>query len=367
MKSRRESPVKRRNPSGAVVWVARYTDARGLRVSAGTFKLKRDAQDAIDTAYERAIPTDTVGAYAAIWTQRHPRSARTNATNAHRIGRVLAVAVDGLPLCDWPLRELRRRHALALVDHMLTVQGRSASGAVNILRALSAMSEDAITDELAGVNVFKGVRVRASDPRVTNQPKAHVVFTFDEMHALAASVCHHKPPSVLSDEQRQQYEAAIRVLSDCGLRLGELLALERRDYRDGMLHLRGSAHEGVVTEGDQPTKRHVRSVPVPPGLADLLSQLPARLDTRVLFPTPTGYVWRESNWRRSVWNPARDAAGMAGATPHGLRHSYISNLRAAGVDPADLADFAGHSLETANAVYTHALHKSHDAVRQAVG
>jgi integrase len=352
-RQRRESPVKRRNPSGAVVWVARYTKPDGSRVSAGTFKLRRDAQTAIDLAYERAIPTDTVGAYAAVWTHRHPRAARTNATNAHRISRVLDVAVDGLPLRDWPLRELRRRHALALVDHMLTVQGRSASGAVNILRALSAMSEDAITDELAGVNAFKGVRVRASDPRVTKQPKAHVVFTFAEMHAIAAAAGAH--------------ESAIRVLSDCGLRLGELLALERRDYRDGMLHLRGSAHEGVVTLGDQPTKRHVRSVPVPPGLAELLSHLPARLDTRVLFPTPTGCVWWESNWRRSVWIPARDAAGMADATPHALRHSWITNLRAAGVDPADLAAMAGHSVETATAVYTHALNRSYDAARKAVG
>jgi integrase len=353
MKSRRESPVKRRNPSGNQVWIARYTDAHGKRVSAGTFKLKREAQDAIDAAYERCVPTDTVGAYAATWTQRRPRAARTNATNEHRISRVLDVAVDGLALRDWPLRELRRRHAIVLVDHMLTVQGRSASGAVNILRALSAMSEDAITDELAGVNAFKGVRVRSSDPRVTKQPRAHVVFTFAEMHALAAHGGEH--------------EAAIRVLSDCGLRLGELLALERRDYRDGMLHLRGSAHEGVVTLGDQPTKKHVRSVPVPAGLADLLSHLPARLDTRVMFPTPTGCVWRESNWRRSVWIPARDAAGMASATAHGLRHSWITNLRAARVDPADLAAMAGHSVQTATAVYTHALNRSYDAAREAVG
>lgn len=353
MRSRRESPVKRRNLSGTVVWVARYTDARGMRISAGTHKLKRDAQAAIDAAYERAVPTDTVGAYAATWTQRHPRAERTNATNDHRIGRVLDVQVDGLAFCAWRLRDLRRRHAFALVDHMLVEQGRSASGATNILRALSAMSEDAITDELSDVNAFKGVRVRASDPRATKPPRQYPVFTFEQMHALAAAAGEH--------------EAAVRVLSDCGLRLGELLGLERRDYRDGMLHLRGSAHNGRFTEGDQPTKRHVRSVPVPPGLADLLALLPARLDTRVLFPTPTGLIWREENWRRSVWNPARASAALVAATPHGFRHSYVSNLRAAGVDPADLASMAGHSVETATARYTHALGRSFDEVRKAVG
>ena len=54
------------------------------------------------------------------------------------------------------VRELRRRHALALVDHMLRIQGRATTG-VGILRSLSAMAEDAITDEVPDLNPFKGV------------------------------------------------------------------------------------------------------------------------------------------------------------------------------------------------------------------
>lgn len=47
----RESPYKRLYPNGRVRWVARYTNAEGRRVSAGTYGLKRDAQAAIDRAY----------------------------------------------------------------------------------------------------------------------------------------------------------------------------------------------------------------------------------------------------------------------------------------------------------------------------
>lgn len=68
---------------------------------------------------------------------------------------------EGIPLKDWPLRELRRRHTLALVDHMLRTEGRATTGAVSILRALSAMAEDAITDEVCDLNPFKGFRIRA--------------------------------------------------------------------------------------------------------------------------------------------------------------------------------------------------------------
>src|SRR5262249_42292245 len=146
---RRESPIKRRNPSGKIVWVARYTGRDGKHHIAkpkwnrgkGTFERKADAQRAIEEAYGISEKPDTLGDYAATWTERHPRAERTNATYDHRISRVLDVEIEGIPLKDWPLHELRRRHTLALVDHMLRNEGRATTGAVGILRSLSAMAE----------------------------------------------------------------------------------------------------------------------------------------------------------------------------------------------------------------------------------
>lgn len=359
---RHESPVKRTYPNGTVRWVARYTDPDGVRRSAGTFELKREAQDAIDAAYEVPLAADTLGAYAKTWTRRHPRGARTNKTNDHRISRVLDVRVERRRLRDWPLAELRRRHAYELVAHMLTDQGRSATGAVNILRALSALCEDAITDDLCGANPFKGVKVRANDPRVTKPARKPTVFSWEQMHSFA--------------EAAGEHEAMIRVLSDCGLRLGEMLGLERRDVIGDTLHVCGSAYEGTFTPGDQSTKRHVRPVPIPPALAALLAARPVRIDTPLLFPTPTGKLWRESLFYRDVWRPVRSSEDdegnllfpdMQAATPHAFRHSWLTHLAAAGIDPADLAAMAGHSVATMHGRYVHALGRSHDAAREAVG
>jgi integrase len=188
------------------------------RRSAGTFGRKHEAQDAIDAAHaaqERGAP-ETVGAYAASWTERHPRSKRTNTTNDGRVRQVLDVELDGRRLRDWQFRELRRRHALALVAHMLTVQGRAAGGAQNVLRTLSAMAEDAITDEVADMNWVRGVKVRANDPRATKPRREPRVLSFEQMHDFAAAAGSH--------------QAMIRVFSDCGLRLGEVLGLERGDF-----------------------------------------------------------------------------------------------------------------------------------------
>src|SRR6185437_10070660 len=115
-----------------------------------------------------------------------------------------------------------------------------------------------------------------------------------------------------------------------------------------------------------PTKKHVRKVPVPPGLTGLLDEMPRRIDTPLLFPTPRGRMWFSENFRRDVWTPTQKASVLP-IRPHDCRHSWVTHLMAAGVDPADLADMAGHGIDTASARYTHALRRSYEDVRNAVG
>jgi len=362
---RRESPVKRRNPSGKVVWVARHTGRDGKHHIAkptwnrgkGTFDRKADAQRAIEEAYGLSDKPDTLGEYAETWTERHPRSERTNATNDHRIGRVLDVEIEGIALADWPLREVRRRHALAVVDHMLRVQGRATTGVVGILRSLSAMAEDAITDEVCDLNPFKGIRIRAADPRAKKKRRPIRIFSFEQMHRFA---------KVAGD-----YEAMVRVFTDTGMRLGEVLPLRSEDFDGEMIKVRRTAHEGQILEGtktDHGEQDAGRVVPVPATLAWMLE---AQInlndpDTDLLFTTPTGRMWRERNFYRDIWKPTQQASGLD-IRPHECRHSYVTHLRAAGIDDADLATVAGHRIETMISIYTHPLEQSHEAIKSVIG
>jgi integrase len=361
----RESPLRRRYESGEIVWVARYTAPDGRRRIAkpawnrgfGTFSRRRDAQHAIEEAYGLPAQARSLAEYFATWLERHPRAARTNATYEHRVSRVLDVEIEGRTLGQWPLAGLRRRHALALVDHLLRVQGRAASGAAGILRALSAMAEDAITDELAERNPFKGLRVRAGDPRARKRQRPVRVFGFGAMHSFARAAGAH--------------EAMVRVFTDTGLRLGEVLPLRRADFDGRTLRVRRTAHEGAVLEGtktDHGERDPGRLVPVPPALAELLADRigPEGAGEELIFRTPTGRLWRESGFYRSVWRPAREASGID-IRPHECRHSYITHLRRAGIDDADLAQIAGHRLSTMLARYSHALGGSFEDVRRAIG
>jgi integrase len=269
---------------------------------------------------------------------------------------VTNVEIEGIPLKDWPMRELRRRHTLALVDHMLRTEGRATTGAVGIIRSLSAMTEGAITDEVCDLNPFKGVRIRANDPRAKKKPRPIRVFTFEEMHRFAKAA--------------GEYEPMIRVFTDTGLRLGEVLPLRREDFDGETLQVRRTAHEGVILEGtksDHGEQDAGRVVPVPATLAWMLgAQLRLNGDCALLFTTPTGRMWRERNFYRDLWRPIQEASGLD-IRPHECRHSYVTHLRAAGVNDADLAEIAGHRVETMLARYTHPVGSSFNLVRCAIG
>lgn len=391
MTRRRETPRPRTNPSGKKVWQARWTDKAGRRRMGyppdikGTHPTKREAQAAIDACYERdalgpARP-DTVGGYAATWMTVHPRAPITVKTNTYRLGAVLDIVLEGAPLRDWPFEMLRRRHANAIADHLLR-DGRAYSGVNSVLGTLSAMCEDAIEDEVAVTNPFRGMKkIRKNDPRITKAPRPIRVWDWAQMHQFAA-VCAaaDSPGAELTAWRRVYAEPMIRMLSDCGLRIGELFPLCRSDlsFSDATLTVGWSVSDGKVVQGTKTDHGDVaagRVVPVPPDLLGMLDRMPKRLDAvlmrgdsqeRLLFPAPRGSMWLYHCWIRDVWNPGRKALEVD-IRPHELRHSWISLLRGAGVDPADVAAAGGHTLQTATRTYTHALGRSFDAMRTAVG
>jgi integrase len=381
----RQIPYKRTYASGRVVWIARYSDLDGLtryakpRWNGGksTFARRGDAQRAIDEALERqfgrgSAQPATVGGYVAIWPKLHPRSKRTNKTNTDRISYVIDVEIEGRALRDWEFDELRRRHVQALVDHMLRKEGRAAQGVRGILSAFSAMTEDAIGDDAAETNAFMGVRLRRNDLRIQKPPKKIRVWSFEQMREFAVG----GRPEVRARTKRpnskwgrsypaHDYEAMLLTPGFTGLRLGEVLPVRRSDFDGKAMAIEFTAHEGELIESSD-EKNHERRVPVPPSLGKLIEQRPTRIDTDLLFPTPTGKLWRERNFYRDVWVPAQIATGLD-PTPHEFRHSYVTHLRAAGIDDADLALVAGHNVETMISVYTHALDRSHETIRKVIG
>lgn len=77
-------------------------------------------------------------------------------------------------------------------------------------------------------------------------------------------------------------------------------------------------------------------------------------------------MWRERNFYRDLWEPTQQASGLD-IHPHECRHSYVTHPRAADIYDADLAEVAGHRVETMLARYTHAVRGSFSPIRDAIG
>lgn len=370
MSSRRlNAPYKRTRSDGRSFWVARYTALDGSRRYApGEFKTKREAQSAIDKALGAPIVAnpETVEGFFRTW--QHPRrSTRTAIGHKGKVGGALKLLIEGRPLGGWRLDELRRKHIEALLDRLLTDEGRAAKGAKGILASLSVMFEDAISLDVAGANPVRGVRVIANDTRVQKPPKEPRVFSWEVLHRLAAAgraevrlALDPRPNGAKID-----YEPMLRTVTDTGLRIGEVFALKRANF-DGKGFLLEGTGWGTQVLPSNPHKNHDRLAPCSPTLAEMIRRAPTRIDSDLLFPTPRGAMWAGPNFYRDVWKPAQTAAGLD-VRPHEARHSFVSHLLAAGIDPADLADMAGHKLATMLAVYAHPLRKSHDEVREVLG
>ena len=174
---------------------------------------------------------------------------------------------------------------------------------------------------MAGYNGWGAQANQARDPRGKSVAEAAWVLTWGQMHDFATAAGRHEP--------------MVRMLGDCGLRVGSCVALRRelQDLRRGVFEVRGSAWEGVIVESPE-TKEHERSGPIPPGC---LARLRAPGTERLTVAVPhrdRRHVADQQLLPRCVDRPGARGSRMHAA---GLP-AQLQNLSAAGVDVADLAD-----------------------------
>lgn len=159
----------------------------------------------------------------------------------------------------------------------------------------------------------------------------------------------------------QRDAAMVELFYGCGLRVGELVALDAAetaagqnaghgwvDLQDGMVHVRGKGKKWrAVPIGGQAAEAIALWLPVRASVlpADALSQtamFPGRRGTRLTAQA----VWQRLRARSA-------AAGLAMPVhPHMLRHSYASHLLQSSGDLRAVQELLGHASITTTQVYT---------------
>jgi integrase len=155
----------------------------------------------------------------------------------------------------------------------------------------------------------------------------------------------------------------VRFAAATGLRPCEWLALERRDVRreEGVVLVERSFSRGQLSEGK--TAKSRRRVPLSSVALAALDAMPPRIDTPLIFASPTGKRLSLNNWHRREWMPALSAAGIHHGTVYTLRHTFATNALAAGISLFDLSRFMGTSIEMIDRTYGHLAEGSEQAAR----
>lgn len=220
-------------------------------------------------------------------------------------------------------------------------------------QCLAAILEQAVDEGLIGRNPARRVEL----PRLL-QPD-HRYLTADQVTRLADAM-----PSL-------EHQTMVYVLAYGGLRWGELAALgrgrvdvlrRRLDIKDSIIEISGHLSFGT------PKTYQTRTVQLPASVATMVGRHLENVaddPTSLVFTAPRGGPLRYSNTRRGVWNPARSRAGadLQDITPHHLRHTCASLMRAAGADVKAIQQQLGHQTATVTLnTYTHLFEGDLDEV-----
>jgi integrase len=293
----------------------RYYDANGERQTGGAFETRSAAfmhyREVIEPQLLGREPELTLAELVERHLERHAaiRSPRTIRSLRERLRRPLAA------YGNVPLRELQRMSG-ELADFRAKLPQRYAHAVMGALRQVLA----------AGIRYGYLERNPAADAgeNPTPTPRTVRAFTLAELDAIGK-------------ELGATYGPLVPFAAATGLRPQEWTRLERADVdrERRLVHV----HRTRKTAGS------VRQVPLSPRALAALERLPARLDTRLLFPSPSGGLLDLGNFRRREWTPAVEAAGVAKpARIYDLRSTFASNALAAGVTPFELARIMGTSV-----------------------
>ena len=322
------SSVKRDPRDGT--WLARWRDPGGAqrkksfrrRVDAERFLYDLMAEMARGFYIDPAAGKVSFRAVAARWSSSQMHLKASTSDRYTSIVRHHLLPKWG----GWSVNRMETRDIAEWLNGLHTA-GVSAGTVRKVHRVLSLILDASVADALIGRNPARGIRLLrqvASPPRF---------LSGEELGRLVNAAGAH------ADE--------IALLAVTGLRFGEFAALRVGDFdaARGRLMIRASVSVvGSSMVWTTPKTHRSREVSVPPSLVPaLLSRSADRPTDAVLFTSANGQVLRLNNWRRRVFAPACETAGLSGLKPHDLRHTAASLAVRSGANVKVVQRMLGHA------------------------
>ncbi|MDR0325885.1 MAG: site-specific integrase [Oscillospiraceae bacterium] len=301
------------------------------------------------------------------WSVRWMEIYKANTTRTQHDHYQAKLKYDILPVIgSLRMRDIRLSHLQALLNNY---KGGKKGTVEKIRQAVRQLFTDA---EVEGI-IERNPATRLEMPEVGEEPRRPLTAV-ERQAVLKVAETHPRGPYVLT-------------MLYCGLRRGETAALDRAaiDLENKRLTVNKSlTFDGNVGDlgGTKAAKMRkntprngeevgVRVVPIPDALLPILTeQCESKEPGAILFPKGDGkhatgqtLIW----WWRSFSRACHITAGAKlyrnavlydtspfgeEVTPHYLRHTYATDLYAAGVDEKARKEFLGHASKDVTETYT---------------
>lgn len=170
-----------------------------------------------------------------------------------------------------------------------------------------------------------------------------------------------KLPDVLTKEEvrgmievtkNEKHRLILQLLYGCGMRLSELVKLQKKDVNLG---------EGLI-KIRKGKGRKDRFVPLPSSVISTIGKQMKQQGSNYLFPgRKTHLHWKSV--QNVVDKAAKEAHIRKSVTPHTLRHSFATHLLENGTDLRVIQKLLGHADIKTTQVYTHISTQSIKNVR----
>jgi site-specific recombinase XerD len=228
------------------------------------------------------------------------------------------------------------------------------------LKVERKLARQTVTIALCGIKFFYETTLKrdfslTGVPVPKRQKKLPVVLSMGEVRAILGKV------------RKPRFQACLKLIYACGLRLGEACRLVPTDIDSarGVVLIRNA--KGATD----------RQVPIPPTTITLLREFwKTHRNRRWLFPAASCGHRRGSPAERHIplsavqkaFQLARQDAHIAKAAHvHSLRHSWATHLLEANINLRMIQEWLGHHSPSTTAVYTHMTEQASSAAAQQVG
>lgn len=264
-----------------------------------------------------------------------------------------------------PINQIKKMTLQKHYTDMVTT-GKSVSQVENIHKVLSKFFKFAVSEDYIVKDPCIGVKLpKSKEEDYESDDKVVEVFTSEEVKQLYQAM----------EDEKLKYVALFSLFT--GLRLGEILALEKDDIKNHTVKVNKSLTNAKVFDGKNKyhyetkvvktkTKSSIREVPIPEPMQVELSRLkilvakekmrlgPVYEENNLLFPSLTGTYIDKRNFNRS-WTRFLDRVGMPHRKFHALRHTFATRLIENGVNIVTVSKLLGHTSIQTTEIYTHVL------------